>query len=221
MHRLSVEAPFLHLTNLIEIPIDSGGTSYGWSCSAMGCDASMVGYRRSWEAVGEAGRHEAHKAKYTFAAGSLVLCVGPAGAGKSRFAGVFPYHWVVSLDEMRERLCGDGGKQEVTPQAVHLQNFLVASRMQYGETTVVDAPNVEADERAILMDLAREHRRVLAAVVFETDLDTCAELSSKRSGSRCVRPSVLSRQHGLMPTSPEALADEGFSDIRTVRVKIA
>lgn len=218
MPRLSVVAPSLHLANLVEIPINDRKMSYGWTCSAVDCDAGLAGHRDRPEARAYAGQHEAHRATSTFAPGSLVVCVGPAGSGKSHFAGAFPYHWVVSLDEMRERLCGDGGNQEVTPQAVHIQNSLVASRMEYGQTTVVDATNVEADKRASLVALARKHQRNLAAVLFQTDLDTCAELNAQRTGSRQVPLSTLVWQHGQTPT-PQQLADEGFTDIHTVRLQ--
>ncbi|MFJ6752796.1 hypothetical protein ACIQNI_32130 [Streptomyces sp. NPDC091266] len=48
-----------------------------------------------------------HPALELFAPGSLVVSIGPAASGESRFASAFPGDLVVCLDELRERLAGD------------------------------------------------------------------------------------------------------------------
>ncbi|MEU4496984.1 ATP-binding protein [Streptomyces sp. NPDC023998] len=190
--------------------------TFGWSCSAEGCPVRMAGYRDQSASLKDATDHEQRQAVALFAPGTLVVPVGPGGSGKSRFAAMFPSSWVVCLDELRERVCGDAGDQSATGEAVALQNLLIPARLTRGLTTVVDSTNVEARVRLGLVDQAQQHGRPVAAVVFLTDLDTCKARNSRRPANRRVPSPVLRRQHEQTAAAVPLLADEGFTDIRTV-----
>jgi predicted kinase len=58
-----------------------------------------------------------------FTPGTLVVAVGPAGAGKSTFADAAVVDAVVCLDHLRREIGGDAGDQSVTPAAVARHNL--------------------------------------------------------------------------------------------------
>lgn len=114
------------------------------------------------------------------------------------------------------QLCGDAGDQSATPQAVALQDLLISARLERGLTTVVDSTNVEARVRRGLVHRARQHGGPVAAVVFLADLETCEARNSRRPANRRVPAAVLRWQHEQTVAAVPLLADEGFTDIRTV-----
>ncbi|MGP4001511.1 AAA family ATPase [Streptomyces sp. 8N706] len=190
--------------------------TFGWSCSAQGCPVRMAGYGDQDASLKDAAEHEQRQAVALFTPGTLVVPVGPGGSGKSRFAAMFPSSWVVCLDELRERVSGDAGDQSATREAVALQDLLIPARLTRGLTTVVDSTNVEARVRRGLVDHARQHGRPVAAVVFLTGLEMCEARNSRRPANRRVPSPVLRRQYEQTLAAAPLLADEGFTDIRTV-----
>ncbi|WP_331718419.1 AAA family ATPase [Streptomyces sp. NBC_00624] len=218
---MAAAAPVAHLTyqhrTLTPATITNARSeAFGWHCSAQGCPVRMDGYGDQRASRQDAADHERRLAVALFEPGTLVVPVGPGGSGKSRFAAMFPSDWVVCLDELRERVSGDAGDQSATPDAVALQDVLIPARLARGLTTVVDSTNVEARVRRGLVDQASRHRRPVAAVVFLTDLDTCEARNAQRPPGRRVPSTVLRRQHEQTLAAMPLLADEGFTDIRTV-----
>lgn len=102
-------------------------------------------------------------------------------------------------------------------EAVALQDLLIHARLSRGLTTVVDSTNVEARVRRGLVDHARQHGRPVGAVVFLTGLATCLARNSRRPVNVRVPSPVLRRQYEQTLAAVPLLADEGFTDIRTVR----
>ncbi|MEJ8654906.1 AAA family ATPase [Streptomyces sp. MS1.AVA.3] len=190
--------------------------SFGWACQVPGCRAGQDLYLDSRDAVRDADDHERREALTLFEPGALVVAVGPGGSGKSRFASVFPTDWVVSLDELRGRLAGDEGEQAVTPQAVQLQDVLVATRMEFGKTTVLDSTNVESRVRAALVAKARRFNRPVVAVVFLTGLGHCGSRNHRRTANRRVPHDTVRWQYEQTRLALPLLAGEGFTEIRTV-----
>lgn len=218
-------APVAHITVQHRITTPATATSasrprsretFGWSCSAAGCPIRMADYADQSASLKDAADHEQRQAVVLFATGTLVVPVGPAGSGKSRYAAMFPSSWVVCLDELRERVSGDAGDQSATRDAVALQNLLIPARLTRGLTTVVDSTNVEARIRRGLVAQAQQHGRPVAAVVFLTDLHTCETRNNLRPAGRRVPSPVLRRQHEQTLAALPHLAHEGFTDIRTV-----
>lgn len=67
--------------------------TFGWACQARGCRAGQGRYLDNRDAVRDADEHEQREALELFAPGSLVVSIGPATSGKSRFASAFPGDW--------------------------------------------------------------------------------------------------------------------------------
>ncbi|WP_329020429.1 ATP-binding protein [Streptomyces sp. NBC_01601] len=190
--------------------------TYGWSCQSPRCPAGRSRYHDPRDAAQDADTHERQEALTLFEPGTLVVFVGPAAAGKSRFSDTFPADWVVSLDELRGRLTGDRGKQSVTPQAVRIQDLLVETRLEHNVTTILDSTNVEAAVRAQLVARARRWGRPVVAVVFVTGLDVCLLRNAKRPANRRVPDDTVTWQFEQTELSLPALAGERFTSVRTI-----
>ncbi|EPH41473.1 ATP-binding protein [Streptomyces aurantiacus] len=193
-------------------------TTHGWACQALsqGCHAGRSRYLDEHNAHRDADEHERQEALKLFMPGSLVVLIGPAGSGKSRFASTFPGTWVVSLDELRGRLADDAGEQSVTPQAVQLQSILVETRMERQRTAIVDSTNVQASFRSGLVAKAREFDRPTVAIVFLTSIGHCNSRNDRRPPNRRVPHDTVLWQYEQTLAAVPHLADEGLTDIRTV-----
>lgn len=154
----------------------------------------------------------------------LVVLVGPAGAGKSTWAAArYRTSQVVSLDALREVVADDENDQDATADAVALLLAIVDARLSRRLTTVVDATNGVAAERAELLAAAGRHQVPAAAVVFGTALETCLArqrhrplaLPGRRWG-RAVPDSVVRNQHQRTLDSLATLTTEGFARITTI-----
>ena len=87
----------------------------------------------------------------------LTLMIGPSGAGKSTVAAqCFNSSWIVSSDRIRIDLCGtmeDQSRNKEVFQAVHA---LVETRLKSGLPVVVDATNLHAKDRKVIVDIANK-----------------------------------------------------------------
>ena len=107
---------------------------------------------------------------------SLVLLVGITGSGKSTFARAhFKPTEVISSDFCRGLVADDENDQSATPAAFDLLKYIVGKRLEAGRRTVVDATNVQPQDRRELVLLAREHDVLPAAIVLDLPEKLCAE----------------------------------------------
>jgi predicted kinase len=152
---------------------------------------------------------------------ALVLLIGAAGSGKSTLARAhYRPEQIVSLDALRGVVADDENDQDATADAVYLLHAIVAARLSRGLTTVVDATNGVPAERATLLTIAARHAVPGAAVVVDTDLDTCLARQHDRPGpapgrrwGRAVPESVVRNQHARTRASLAALPGEGVTTI--------
>lgn len=144
---------------------------------------------------------------------SLVLLIGPSGTGKSSFARKhFKPTEIVSSDTCRGLVSDDDNDQTVTKEAFELLHFTLRQRFKLGKLAVVDATNLNQEDRAQLITVAREFHVLPVAMVFKIDEKICAERNEQRP-DRNFGPHVLRRQFSLFRRGLKGLKREGIRQI--------
>jgi protein phosphatase len=133
---------------------------------------------------------------------SLVLLIGPSGSGKSSFARKhFKPTEVISSDFCRGLVSDDENSMEATADAFDVLKFIAAKRLARGLLTVIDATNVQPEARKPLVELAREHDVLAAAIVLEVPERVCHERNQARPdrnfGSHVIRNQILQMRKSL------------------------
>ncbi|MEV6806543.1 ATP-binding protein [Streptomyces sp. NPDC051132] len=144
---------------------------------------------------------------------SLVVLIGPAGAGKSTIARTWPASQVLSLDALREVVSDDAGDQDATGDAVAALHLLLEARMRRRLFTVVDATNVTRAAREPLVAAAKRHNMQPIAVLVATPVTECVQRQAPRPANRTVPEDVVVKQHQDMVDSQPILNAEGFREI--------
>ena len=142
---------------------------------------------------------------------SLVALIGPSGSGKSTFAAKhFMPTEVVSSDACRAMVADDSNDQAATPEAFALLNFITATRLRTGRLTVIDATSVQTQARKSLVELAKAHDCLPAAIVLNIPEALCLARNESRPdrqfGARVVR-----QQASQLRRSIRGAETRGFS----------
>jgi protein phosphatase len=112
---------------------------------------------------------------------ALVVMIAPPGAGKSTWVkDRFTPNQTINLDELRGRLSDDPHAQDVTTEAVTIQDLLLAGRCRRRLLTVVDATNIRPDVRSRLLGYAYSNTMLPVAVVLDVPLETCLARNAAR-----------------------------------------
>jgi protein phosphatase len=144
---------------------------------------------------------------------ALVVLVGPAGAGKSTFAAKhFRPSEVVSSDECRALVSDDENDMAASPAAFRILHAIATERLRARRLTVIDATNVQRKSRKPLLALARDHRSVTVAIVFDVPEEVCVERNRGRA-NRSLSAAVINRHVGQMKRSLGGLSEEGFDHV--------
>jgi predicted kinase len=150
---------------------------------------------------------------------SLVVLVGPAGAGKSTFAAAhFAAGEVLGSDAFRARVGRGEADQGATTRAFGLLHRELERRLAAGRLTVVDASNVEGRARGALLRRATAARLPAVAIVF--DLPRGLVLARNRTRATRVVPAAIVEMHlGLLRTAIDQgrLEGEGFERVYRLR----
>lgn len=148
---------------------------------------------------------------------SLVLLIGPSGSGKSTFAARhFQPTEILSSDACRGMVCDDEGSQDATGAAFDLLHFILDKRLGLGRLTVIDATNVQREDRAALVEIARDHDLFSVAIVFDVPRKLCHARNEGRV-DRTFGLHVVNRHHQAMKRSLRGLRKEGFRHVFTFR----
>jgi protein phosphatase len=141
---------------------------------------------------------------------SLILLIGASGSGKSTFASKhFRSTEVISSDFCRGLVSDDENNQEASKDAFDVLHYLVEKRLARGHLTVVDATNVQPQDRKTLLNLARQYHVFPVAIVFDLPEQICFERNQQRS-DRNFGIYVVRRHTQNLKRSLRFLKQEGF-----------
>ena len=144
---------------------------------------------------------------------ALVVLIGPSGSGKSSFARRhFKPTEVLSSDACRGLVSDDENNQEATNDAFDVLHYIAGKRLARGLLTVVDATNVQPEDRRPLVALAREHHALPVAIVLNLPERTCQDRNKGRP-DRTFGPHVVRRQRMALKRDLRSLHREGFRNL--------
>jgi predicted kinase len=116
---------------------------------------------------------------------SVVLLVGPAGAGKSTFARRhFAGDEILSSDAFRALVSGDEANQAATRRAFALLHRALRRRLVDRLLSVVDATNLERHARRAVIARAAEASIPTVAIVLDVPLATALARNRLRPSRR-------------------------------------
>lgn len=152
---------------------------------------------------------------------SLVVLIGPAGAGKSTFAARhFHPSEILSSDGYRALIAGDAADQTVTKAAFGRLHRDLARRLGERRMSVVDATNVERAARLELLRRSAAAGLPAVAIVFDLPVDVVLARNAARP-ERVVDEGIvrhhLSRLRLTLEELGSELPTEGFSQIVVLR----
>lgn len=147
---------------------------------------------------------------------SLVVLIGISGAGKSTFARAhFRSTQVLSSDFCRRLVTDDENDQAATPAAFDVLHDIAGTRLRVGRLTVVDATNVKREDRAKLVQLARDHDVLPVAIVLDVPESVAVERNAARA-DRDMSPGVVRRQRADLRRGLRGLSREGFRKVHVL-----
>jgi protein phosphatase len=141
---------------------------------------------------------------------SLVVLIGASGSGKSTFARkYFQQFEVISSDFCRGLVSDDENNQASSKDAFELLHYIVAKRLATGKLTVIDATNVQPEDRKEYIRLAREYHFLSVAIALNVPEEICHERNAQRP-DRQFGSHVVRRHTQALRRSLRGLEREGF-----------
>ncbi|HIK03980.1 MAG TPA: polynucleotide kinase-phosphatase [Trichormus sp. M33_DOE_039] len=148
---------------------------------------------------------------------SLVVLIGASGAGKSTFARQhFQPFEVLSSDFCRGLVSNDENNQSASGDAFDVLHYIAAKRLAAGKLTVIDATNVQAEDRKVLLQMAKQYHCFAVAIVFDLPEALCHERNQQRS-NRNFGSHVVRRHTQMLRRSLHSLEKEGFRYVYTLK----
>ncbi len=143
---------------------------------------------------------------------SLIVLCGPAGSGKSTFAGRhFPSGAIVSSDRCRAMLADDERNMAVSREAFDLFHAIIDRRLRFRRLTVADSTALRKEARKILLEIGRRREVPVLLIVFDVTEDRCYLHDKLRE--RRVGRAVIARQVRLLIEALRAIPQEGFDSV--------
>ncbi|MGW6444702.1 polynucleotide kinase-phosphatase [Lentzea sp. NPDC055074] len=147
----------------------------------------------------------------------LVVLVGASGSGKSTFARKhFLPTQVLSSDYFRGLVSDDENDQSASAAAFDVLHHVASKRLEAGRVTVIDATNVQPQDRAQLVALARKANVLPVAIVLDTPTEVCLARNAQRP-DRDFGAHVVKRHRAALRRSLKFLGKEGFKRVHVLR----
>ncbi|PWK91556.1 polynucleotide kinase-phosphatase [Lentzea atacamensis] len=147
----------------------------------------------------------------------LVVLIGASGSGKSTFARKhFLRTQVLSSDYFRGLVSDDENDQSASAAAFDVLHHVAAKRLEAGKVTVIDATNVQAPDRAKLIEVAKKANVLPVAIVLDTPTDVCLKRNAQRP-DRDFGAHVVKRHRAALHRSLKYLGKEGFKRVHVLR----
>ena len=140
----------------------------------------------------------------------LVVLIGAAGSGKTTFAARhFRPSETLSSDHYRAVVGDDDRGPETTKAAFEVIEAIAAKRLQARRLSVIDATNVQPDDRKRYVRLARGAHAPVSAIVLDLPEAECQRQNAGRGDA--ARPAhVVRRQVRAMRRQRKMLSREGY-----------
>ncbi|MBD2242431.1 polynucleotide kinase-phosphatase [Nostoc sp. FACHB-888] len=147
---------------------------------------------------------------------SLIVLIGASGSGKSTFAHQhFQPFEVLSSDFCRGLVSNEENNQSATKDAFEVLRFIADKRLAAGKLTVIDATNVQMEDRKPLLQMARQYHSFAIAIVLDLPEELCHERNQLRS-NRQFGSHVVRRHTQMLRRSLRGLEKEGFRYVYTL-----
>lgn len=141
---------------------------------------------------------------------SLVILIGASGSGKSTFARKhFQQYEILSSDFCRGLVSDDENDQKVSHDAFDVLHYIANKRLATGKLTVIDATNVQLEDRKEYIKMAREFHVLPVAIVLNLPEQLCHERNQQRP-DRQFGAHVVKRHTQALRRSLRGLEKEGF-----------
>jgi protein phosphatase len=141
---------------------------------------------------------------------ALVVLIGASGSGKSTFAARhFRPTEILSSDHYRAVVGDDPNEQGVTKAAFDALHYIAGLRLKLGKLTVIDATNVKPQDRAHLLNIAKDHDVMPVAIVLNVPEHVCQERNAARP-DRQFGPHVVRNHMKALHSGLRNLEREGF-----------
>ncbi len=141
---------------------------------------------------------------------SLVILIGASGCGKSTFARkYFKQTEILSSDHYRGVVSDDETDQSASKDAFEVLHYIAAKRLAAGRLTVIDATNVQPEDRKKLIQIAKQYHVFPIAIAFNLPEQLCHERNAQRP-DRNFGPHVVKRHTQALRRSLKGLYKEGF-----------
>jgi protein phosphatase len=141
---------------------------------------------------------------------SLVILIGASGCGKSTFARThFKQTAILSSDHYRGVVSDDETNQGASKDAFEVLHYIAAKRLAAGKLTIIDATNVQPEDRKKLIQIAKQYHVFPIAIAFNLPEQICHERNAQRP-DRNFGPHVVKRHTQALRRSLKNLYKEGF-----------
>ncbi len=141
---------------------------------------------------------------------SLVILIGASGSGKSTFARKhFQQYEILSSDFCRGLVSDDENNQKASHDAFDVLHYIANKRLATGKLTVIDATNVQPEDRKEYIKMAREFHVLPVAIVLNLPEQLCHERNQQRP-DRQFGAHVVKRHTQALRRSLRGLEKEGF-----------